>query len=62
LPFLWVSGIKEAYKGLLNGDILVGIRVWDSVAYSDKIRIWGENKIKKEREQVENEVWQLSNL
>ena len=24
LPFLWVSGIKEAYKGLLNGDILVG--------------------------------------
>jgi len=25
LPFLWVSGIKEAYKGLLNGDILVGV-------------------------------------
>jgi len=26
LPFLWVSGIKEAYKGLLNGDILVGVK------------------------------------
>ena len=25
LPFLWVSGIKEAYKGLLNGDILEGV-------------------------------------
>ena len=25
--FLWVSGIKEAYKGLLNGDILVGIEI-----------------------------------
>jgi len=25
LPFLWVSGIKEAYKGLLNGDILMGV-------------------------------------
>ena len=25
LPFLWVSEIKEAYKGLLNGDILVGV-------------------------------------
>jgi len=25
LPFFWVSEIKEAYKGLLNGDILVGV-------------------------------------
>jgi len=25
LPFLWVSEIKEAYKGLLNGDILVEV-------------------------------------
>ena len=24
--FHWVSGIKEAYKGLLNGDILVGVK------------------------------------
>jgi len=23
--FHWVSGIKEAYKGLLDGDILVGL-------------------------------------
>ena len=26
LPFLWVSGIKEAYKGLLNGNILEGVK------------------------------------
>jgi len=26
LPFLWVSGIKEAYKGLLNGDILEEVK------------------------------------
>ena len=25
LPFLWVSRIKEAYQGLLNGDILEGV-------------------------------------
>ena len=25
LLFLWVSRIKEAYKGLLNGDILEGV-------------------------------------
>jgi len=25
LPFFGVSGIKEAYKGLLNSDILVGV-------------------------------------
>ena len=24
--FHWVSGIKEAYKGLLNGDILEGVK------------------------------------
>ena len=27
ISFLWVSGIMEAYKGLLNGDILVGIEI-----------------------------------
>ena len=26
MPFHWVSGIKEAYKGLLNGDILEGVK------------------------------------
>ena len=26
LLFHWVSGIKEAYKGLLNGDILEGVK------------------------------------
>ena len=25
--FHWVSGIKEAYKGLLNGDILEGVKL-----------------------------------
>jgi len=28
LPFLWVSGINEAYKGLLNGDILEGVIIF----------------------------------
>ena len=26
IAIFWVSGIKEAYKGLLNGDILVGVK------------------------------------
>jgi len=26
IAIFWVSGIKEDYKGLLNGDILVGVK------------------------------------
>ena len=43
LPFLWVSGIKEAYKGLLNGNILEGVKdAWNPIFLRDSERkeIW----------------------
>ena len=37
--FHWVSGIKEAYKGLLNGDILEGVKTL-LIYYQRRIRFF----------------------
>jgi len=48
LPFLWVSGIKEAYKGLLNGNILEGVKgilnTRIPIKYKDKFLIEERDK------------------
>jgi len=45
LPFHWVSGIKEAYKGLLNGDILEGVKIFAS----QKLLLCSERYMKASR-------------
>ena len=39
-PSLWVSGIKEAYKGLLNGDILEGVTPKYTLSRWSTLFIW----------------------
>jgi len=59
LPFHWVSGIKEAYKGLLNDDILEGVKRHVSVS----IYLQPANEISAiADDSVEKEVFEVSEI